>query len=119
MAPKRPLPRHTLARNLRLLIAASGLSERQVAAKAGVDPKTVNNQIHGRYSPDYEKADKVAAVFGLQGWNLLQDTFNMERAMNSKLQELVELYAASDEAGRETILRVAEAAAHYKPKGSE
>ena len=114
MAKQRPLPRHTLAKNLRLLMETVQLSEREIAKRAKVDPKTVNNQVNGRYSPDAEKADAVAKVFGLQGWQLLDPAFDVKRAMNEKLQELFELYDAADDAGRENILRVAEMAAGYR-----
>lgn len=38
----RTLPRVTLSKNLRTLLAASGLSSPEVARKAGVDAKTMN-----------------------------------------------------------------------------
>lgn len=113
MTEKRPLPRLTLAKNLKLLLERTGMSAPEVALKAGVDRKTVNNQINGRYDPRLEQVQAVAEVFGCNNWDLLNPAFNPDVSKNHKLQQLEELYALADESGRENILRVAEMAAKY------
>lgn len=115
MPEKRLSPRLVLARNLKILIEKSGLAAPEVAKRAGVDRKTVNNQLNGRYDPRPEQVDAVAKVFGLTGWILLSSSFRPEMANNGNIQRLLELYADANEDGRENILRVAEMAAHYKP----
>lgn len=109
----RPLPRKTLARNLKLLMAAAGLKAPEVARQSGVDPKTVNNMLHGRYDPRPEKADQVAAVFGLSGWQLLVPDLPMDMLANGKLDELIANYVSASPEGRVSISRVAEMAAKY------
>lgn len=116
MAEKRSLPRQRLAKNLKALLAKTGLSGPEVAKRAGVDRKTLNNQLNGRYDPRHEQVDAVAKVFGLEGWQLIHPAFDPERANNQMIEHLLELYAAADEQGRESIMRVAEMAATYKPK---
>src|SRR5579859_4932503 len=59
MTEKNPSPRHILARNLKLLIEKSGMSAPEIARRARVDRKTVNNQLHARFDP---RPDQVAAV---------------------------------------------------------
>jgi transcriptional regulator with XRE-family HTH domain len=65
MAPQKLLPRQILARNLKALLNKTGLSASEVAKKAGVDRKTINNQLNARYDPRPEQVDAVASVFGL------------------------------------------------------
>ena len=115
MAP-RPLPRKTLARNLRLLMEAAGMKAPEVAKRSGVDPKTVNNMVHGRYDPRPEKADQVAQVFGLSGWQLLVPDLPADMIGNGKLEKLIENYVSAGAEGRDSITRVAEMAARYGKK---
>lgn len=79
----------------------------EVAQKAGVDRKTVNNQLNGRYDPRPEQVQKVAQVFGFEAWQLLSADFNVELERNGKLRELIALYANADEEAREAMIRVA------------
>jgi transcriptional regulator with XRE-family HTH domain len=114
MAEKRPLPRAVLAKNLKALIDKSGMSAPEVAKRAGIDRKTVNNQLNGRYDPRPEQVDAVAKVFGLTGWLLLSSSFRPEMADNGNIGKLLELYADANKHGKENILRVAEMEARYK-----
>lgn len=112
MAP-RPPPRKTLARNLRLLMAAAGMKAPEVAKRSGVDAKTVNNMLHGRFDPRPEKADQVAAVFGLSGWQLLIPDLPADMLKNGMLDQLIANYVSASPEGRDSISRVAEMAARY------
>lgn len=116
MSTKRPLPRQALAANLKKLISSTGLTAPEIAKRAGVDRKTLNNQLNGRYDPRPEQVDKVAQVFGLTCWELLNPAFEPTRTANGHLQELIALYSQADDAGRENILRIAEMAAKYRPQ---
>lgn len=90
------------------------MSSPEVAAKAKVDRKTLNNQLNGRYDPRPEQVQAVAEVFGYNNWDLLNPDFDPDRKANAKLTTLIENYAKADDRGRESILRVAEMAAEYK-----
>lgn len=92
---------------------ASGLSSPEVAKKAGVDPKTMNNMLNGRYDPRPEKAEQVAAVFGLSGWQLLIPGLSSDMLKNGKLERLIANYVSADKEGRDSISSVAEMAAKY------
>lgn len=111
---QRSPPRKTLARNLRLLMDAAGMKAPEVARRSGVDPKTVNNMIHGRYDPRPEKADQVASVFGLRGWQLLIPDLPADMLRNGGLERLIENYVSAGPEGRDSITRVAEMAAKYE-----
>jgi len=114
MAEKRPLPRQTLAKNLRALLDKTGLSAPEVARRAGVDRKTLNNQLNGRYDPRPEQVQAVAQVFGVNNWDLLNPSFTPDAPTNHVLQQIIANYGKADKAGRESIQRVAEMAANYK-----
>jgi len=115
MAKERPLPRHSLARNLKQLLAQSEMTATVLALKAGVDRKTINNQLNGRFDPRPEQVDKVAMIFGLNHWDLLSDKFDVALAKNKDLQRLLELYAKANKKDRESILRIAEMTRQPKP----
>ncbi len=116
MAENRPLPRHTLAKNLRILLENTGFSAPEVARRAGVDRKTINNQLNGRYDPRPEQVRAVAKVFHLDEWDLINPNFNPNTPKNQMLKGIIDNYAKADEAGKESIARVAEMAAAYKTK---
>lgn len=101
-------PRHILARNLKSLIADEGITIPEVARRAGVDRKTVWNQVNARTDPRPEHVAAVAKVFGLEASMLLSDAFRPEMAKDANLKKLLELYAIANTDGRDLILRVAE-----------
>jgi transcriptional regulator with XRE-family HTH domain len=111
--PSRPPPRKTLARNLRLLMDAAGMKAPEVARLSGVDAKTVNNMLHGRFDPRPEKADQVAQVFGLNGWQLLIPDLPADMLRNGHIEQLIANYVSASPDGRDSIIRVAEMAAKY------
>ena len=113
MADKQLQPRHIFARNLKALIDESGLSAPEVAKRAGVDRKTVNNQLNARFDPRPELVESVAKVFGVDASLLLSPTFGTSFA-RSVATKLVQLYNEADEAGREVIMKVAEMAAKHR-----
>lgn len=115
MAAKSSSPRLVFAKNLKGLIEASGVSAPEIARRAGVDRKTVNNQLNARFDPRPELVDAVAKVFGIEGWMLLSDSFDPENSLNTNLTRLIELFKASNELGRDSILKIAEMAAQLNP----
>jgi transcriptional regulator with XRE-family HTH domain len=114
MVEKRPLPRQTLAKNLKALLAKSRITPPELARKAGVDRKTVTNWLNGKYDPQPDLVEAVAKVFGVSAWNLLSASFDPDNPNNEKLQRLIVLYGSADDDGKENILRIAEMAAKYK-----
>lgn len=111
MAKDQPLPRQTLAKNLRALLDMTEMSAPRLAERAGVDRKTVYNQLNGRFDPRPEKVEQVAKVFGLTSWDLLSKNFKADKIANGRLQKLIELFQETDETGQDNILRIAEMAA--------
>lgn len=73
MANKPSMALQVLAQNLERLMAASALYGKQqaVAAKAKVDQKTVSRILHKTNEPSLDKLERIAAVFGLEPWQML------------------------------------------------
>jgi transcriptional regulator with XRE-family HTH domain len=92
---------------------AAGMKAPEVARLSGVDAKTVNNMLHGRFDPRPEKADMVAQVFGLSGWQMLIPDLPVDLLRNGKLDQLIANYVSASPDGRDNIRRVAEMAARY------
>ena len=112
MTDKRPLPRHVLAQNLKALKAKSGLSAPEIArrSKPPVDRKTVTNYLRGETDPRPDKVEAIARGFGLTGAALMSASFQPDMADDEYLPQLLKFWSFANEAGRDLILKVAEAA---------
>jgi transcriptional regulator with XRE-family HTH domain len=116
MAEKRPEPRRTLARVLRLLMTKHDFSEEDVARLSGVSKKSINNMLNERHAPNLDHVDAVARVFGLNLWQIIMPGLPDEIATSHRLDELIARYGQADDRGRESIDRVAEIASEYREK---
>jgi DNA-binding XRE family transcriptional regulator len=92
---KKPDPRHNLARSLKLLLEKTRMSPVDLAKKAGIDRKTVNNQLNGKYLPRHDIVDAEAAVFGFAGWQLLDPAFHPDKTRPVDTEKLGSLVEAS------------------------
>lgn len=116
MTKKYPSPRHVLAENLKGLLKQAGLSGPDLADKAKVDRKSVNNMLNARYDPRPDNVDAVAKVFGLTGWQLLRPGTGDQTVPAAQIETLIERFTEASPEERATILRVAEMTGTYKPK---
>lgn len=119
MQRKRPHTMETLARNLNFLMEKYGYSEREVAKRSGVSAKTVNNMRNARTTATIENAERVANVFGLDGWQLIVPSMPTDLVESRHLKNTINNYAASDHEGRAAIDRLAEREAAYNTKTAE
>jgi transcriptional regulator with XRE-family HTH domain len=116
MPQKSQLPREILAKNLGALLKKTGMSAPEVASKAKVDRKTINNQLNARFDSRLDHVAAVAQVFGLSYLDLLNPHFDVNAEITQKLRILVDLYSDADDTGKHSILSVAQlAAAASKP----
>ncbi|WP_435310663.1 helix-turn-helix domain-containing protein [Primorskyibacter sedentarius] len=112
----RAIPRATLARNLRYLLDREQLSEHQLAKRAGIAQKTVNNMLNQNGSPTLDNVDKVAAAFGLSMWHMILPDLPDELLRGNSIERLYRAYIDADHDGREHINRIAEREAEYVSK---
>jgi transcriptional regulator with XRE-family HTH domain len=103
-------PRQRLAQNLTALMKAQELSSVRVGNLAKVDPKTVNNLMHGRFDPRLSLVEKVANVFGMSAWQLLATDFSAQRVDSIQVMRLLERYSKASEDVRAAIMQVAQIA---------
>lgn len=101
----RPLPRETLAKNLRWLLDKHGWSERSLAKRSKVAQKTVNNILNEVSSPTLDKLEAIAAAFGLTSWQLIMPSLPKELLDSPCIPRILERYASLDDDGREYIDR--------------
>lgn len=109
-------PRQVLAANLKELLRIHKITAPKVAAKAGVDPKSLNNMLHARYEPRLDLVEAVAKVFGLTGWQLIRRNLTKGMPQAVELEGLIEKYIEATPEERATILRVAEMTGDYRVK---
>lgn len=88
----------------------SGMTGPAVATAAKLDRKTVNNLVRARKDPRADSLAAIAAVFGLEGWQLLVAIPPGGHGRRDILQ-LVGYFAGCDKAGRRSIMEVAKLAA--------
>jgi transcriptional regulator with XRE-family HTH domain len=112
----------TLARNLNLLRSRRGVSEREVAAGAGVDPKTIN-RVAKVFNCTLDVLDRIADYFGEPVVNLLLPEAGRAKLAERDLQGyegyLVMLYRKADDEKRAKILSCAEGAEQAAGGGGE
>lgn len=113
MPPKRPDTSETLARNLNFLMEHHGYSERDVEKLSGVSAKTINNMRNGKHKATIENTHSVAAVFGLDGWQMIIPGLPDDLIGSKRLKATIANYASSDEDGRKSIDKMAEREALY------
>jgi DNA-binding phage protein len=107
-------PGDRYAENLKILIEIHKTTVAAVAKEAGLVPKQVYNLLNVSHDPRLKGLEKVAKVFGLTTWQMLATDMTVEPAENKLVLTLLEYFSAADEAGRATIMSVAEIVARQK-----
>jgi transcriptional regulator with XRE-family HTH domain len=70
---RRPQIRALLAKNVRRLRLAKGLSQDALAADAGVFQKLISGIENGRANPEVDTLDKIAAALGVHPHELFEE----------------------------------------------
>lgn len=104
----RPLPRETLARNLRYLKDKFGLSDKDMEKRSGVAAKTINNYYNGRTNVQLDQLDEVAKIFGLNYWHLIMPGLPEDYDNIAEFDQLVENWTTCNIEGRKHILMVSD-----------
>ena len=123
MAAHRPLSREILAKNLGRLLCIGGAyglptNQSELSRRSGVAQKTISNWLDPSrgIKPVLENLDAVAAVYGLEVWQLLVPDLPDDLLLQGHLKKLVADYGKiKNPAARLYIDRIAEAEAAYDP----
>jgi transcriptional regulator with XRE-family HTH domain len=109
--------RAAIARNVKMLRDLAGLTQTQLAAKAGVGQTSISNieQPDGK-SPTAETIDLVARALRVPPWSLMVPNLPPDADLVRHLERLAMTYITVGDAGRKTIDTIAEAEARYTAK---
>ncbi len=108
MAKHREAPRLTLQRNLKALLVEFKMTGPELAAKAKLDRKTINNFLNARYDPQPEKVQQIADVFGLTAWHLIMPGLDVKLARTGGLDDIIRLFSMATADDRETFKKLFE-----------
>lgn len=103
----------SLVENLNHLMDSTGLNARQISERSGISPRAVAYYISGERVPDIEMAEKLAKVFGLEGWHLIMPNLPDDLKEHKRLRSLLENYNVASKEGKDHITMVAEREARY------
>jgi transcriptional regulator with XRE-family HTH domain len=107
-------PASRYAENLKILLALHEKTVAEVAAAAKLTPKQIYNLMNVSHDPRIKGLEKVANAFGLTTWQMLATDLTDKPAENRLVLMLLEYFAQADEAGKATIMNVAEIVARQK-----
>jgi transcriptional regulator with XRE-family HTH domain len=102
-----------VAKNLRRLMDVNGLTQVQVAKRAGVSQRHISNVLNAVSEPGIEKINKIARVFGLHGWQLQMPNLPEDMLVGGVVTRVIDALTQASPEGREMIGRLAEREAHY------
>lgn len=77
------------ARNARAQLKERGWTPPELARRAGLAPKTVNNVLNGRHHAQQDVLEKIAAALGLKMWQLWLPELPAGAAHNETFPRLV------------------------------
>jgi transcriptional regulator with XRE-family HTH domain len=113
MAYKKLTTTEAVAKNLRRLMDVNGLTQVQVAKRAGVSQRHISNVLNAAQEPGIEKINKIAQAFGLHGWQLQMPNLPEDMLTDGRVTRVIDALTRATPEGREMIERLAEREAHY------
>lgn len=100
-----------LARNLKRLMDHHGLSQAELARKAGVGQSTLskllNTEDPSAMNPRSSTVEQLADFFDVPGWQLMVPDMPLELLLSRRFTKLIENYRDAEEIGRATVERIA------------
>jgi len=106
-----------LADNVRRLMDANKLTQKQLATRTGVSQKSISDLLNygGSVSkePRLGTIEKIAKGFGIPPWQLQIPELPVELLRNHSVGKVLENYRDAEPVGRENIRRVAEGEVRY------
>ena len=103
----------TLARNLEHLMDISGMNKPALSRKSGVSERMIAYILKGEKTSTIETAQRLAEVFGLEGWHLIMPNLPHDLEHSKRFNKLVQRYLNSSEDGKTMIDMVAERESKY------
>ncbi len=106
-----------LADNVRRLLEARALTQKELAALSGVSQKSISDLLNygGAVSkePRLGTIEKLAKGFGISAWQLQIPNLPTDLLQNQMVSKVVENFRDAGPGGRENISRIAESEVRY------
>lgn len=105
------------ARNLQRLMDHHGLSQAELARKAGVGQSTLskllNTEDPSAMNPRSSTVEQLADFFDVPGWQLMVPDMPLELLLSRRFTKLIENYRDAPDSGRAQVERIAEGEVKY------
>ncbi len=111
--PNRTSPAENLIRNLKMLLAKTGMPKTELAKKSGIGVRTIYCILSRERGASIQMADDLAQAFRLSGWDIIRPDLDYDLAKTGHIDSLIKNYSLASPRGRETIDAVAESAPKY------
>jgi len=95
-------------RNVKAQLTHQGLAGSELAKKAGIAPKTLNNLLNGRHAPQFDVLDKLAKALKVELWQLWLPEFPADAAHDETFPRLIETASKLTPAARKAVARMAD-----------
>lgn len=106
-----------LADNVRRLMEDAGLSQRELASKAGISQRAVGYLLNYKDEqdrhPTTQTVEAVAGAFGVDSWLLMMPDLPVELVKSKRFEKMIENYRDAPDAGRAQVERIAESEVKY------
>lgn len=107
-----------LAGNVRRLILDLGWSQVELARRAGLAQKTVNDLLNygrtAKKTPTLATIEAISAAFDISPWHLQIPDLPLDLLKGRRVDKLVENFRDASDMGRENVLRIAESEVRYQ-----
>ena len=106
-----------LADNVRRLVADSGVSQDELAKRAGISQRAVGYLVnyrdeHDRH-PTTQTVEALARAFDVEVWQLMMPDMPLDLIQSKRMARLIENYRDAPEGGRAQVERIAESEVRY------
>lgn len=95
-------------RNVKAQLTHQGVSGAELAKKAGIAPKTLNNLLNGRHAPQFDVLDKIAKALKVDLWQLWLPEFPADAAHDETFPRLIETAAKLPPTALKAVARMAD-----------
>lgn len=95
-------------RNVIAHLAHQEVTRAEIAKKAGISPKTLNNLLNGRHAPQFDVLDKIAKALKVELWQLWLPEFPPDAAHDETFPRLIETASKLTPTARKAVARMAD-----------
>lgn len=95
-------------RNVKMQMTHQELSTAELAKRAGISPKTLNNLLNGRHAPQLDVLAKIADALEIELWQLWLPEFPIDLKHDDTFPRLVQTASQLSPEALKAVARVAD-----------